>query len=102
MIKLFVDDSKINKMYLAYIFNSVIGRLYFKYASRGKQQTMVKVSSDTIKKFVIPQISISEQEKIVDEIKKETDKQIVVQKQIATLRSKIDKMVDDVITFKND
>ena len=102
MIKLFVDDSKINKMYLAYIFNSVIGRLYFKYASRGKQQTMVKVSSDTIKKFVIPQISISEQEKIVDEIKKETDKQIVVQKQIATLRSKIDKMLDDVITFKND
>lgn len=97
MIKLFVDDTKINKMYLAYIFNSVIGRLYFKYASRGKQQTMVKVSSDTIKKFVIPQIPISEQEKIVDEIKKETDKQIVVQKQIAKLRADIDKLIDGVI-----
>lgn len=97
MIKLFVDDSKINKMYLAYIFNSVIGRLYFKYASRGKQQTMVKVSSDTIKKFVIPQISISEQEKIVDEIKEETDKQIVVQKQIAKLRASIDSLISDVV-----
>jgi len=97
MIKLFVDDSKINKMYLAYIFNSIIGRLYFKYASKGKQQTMVKVSSDTIKKFIIPQIPISEQEKIVDEIKKETDKQIVVQKQIAKLRSDIDKLLDGLI-----
>lgn len=97
MIKLFVDESKINKMYLAYIFNSVIGRLYFKYASRGKQQTMVKVSSDTIKKFIIPQISISEQEKIVDEIKKKTDRQIEVQKQIAKLRAEIDIYLDDVI-----
>lgn len=97
MIKLFVDESKINKMYLAYIFNSVIGRLYFKYASRGKQQTMVKVSSDTISKFVIPIISMSEQEEIVDEIQKETDKQIVVRKQIAKLRADIDKLIDGVI-----
>lgn len=97
MIKLFVDDSKINKMYLAYIFNSVIGRLYFKYASRGKQQTMVKVSSDTIKKFVIPQLSILEQEIIVDKIQEETNKQIDVQKQIAKLRAEIDKMIEDII-----
>ena len=97
MIKLFVDDSKINKMFLAYIFNSVIGRLYFKYASKGKQQTMVKVSSDTIKKFVIPQISMSEQEEVVNEIQEETDKQIVVKRKIAKLRSDIDKLICDVI-----
>ena len=97
MIKLFVDDSKINKMFLAYIFNSVIGRLYFKYASKGKQQTMVKVSSDTIRKFVIPQISMSEQEEVVNEIQEETDKQIVVKRKIAKLRSDIDKLICDVI-----
>ena len=97
MIKLFVDDSKINKMYLAYIFNSIIGRLYFKYASRGKQQTMVKVSSDTIKNFIVPQITLSEQETIVEEIKEKADKQIVVQKQIAKLRADIDKLIEGVI-----
>lgn len=84
-------------MFLAYIFNSVIGRLYFKYASKGKQQTMVKVSSDTIKKFVIPQISMSEQEEVVNEIQEETDKQIVVKRKIAKLRSDIDKLICDVI-----
>ena len=98
MIKLFVDDSKINKMYLAYIFNSIIGRLYFKYSSRGKQQTMVKVSSDTIKKFVIPKLSLSEQEIIVNEIKEEADKQIILKKQIAELRKEIDEIIECAIS----
>ena len=58
---------------------------------------MVKVSSDTIKKFVIPQISMSEQEEVVNEIQEETDKQIVVKRKIAKLRSDIDKLICDVI-----
>ncbi len=97
MIKLFVDDFKINKMYLAYIFNSIIGRLYFKYASKGKQQTMVKVSSDTIRNFIIPQISILEQEKVVNDIRCETDKQVGVVRQIAKLRADIDKLIYDIV-----
>ena len=97
MIKLFVDESRINKYFLAYLFNSIIGRLYFKYASKGKQQTMVKVSSDTIKNFIVPKIPMIEQEKIVNEIKKETDKQIIIKKQIMKLRNKIDVILEKTI-----
>lgn len=97
MIKLFVDETKLNKMYLAYIFNSIIGRLYFKYVSKGKQQTMVKVSSDTVKKFIIPKISLSEQSQIVDQIQKETVKQIVIQRKIASLRGDIDDIISRVL-----
>ena len=97
MIKLFVDETKINKMYLAYIFNSIIGRLYFKYASRGKQQTMVKVSSETIKKFVVPQISLEEQKEIVREIQKETMIQVQAKNQVKKLREEIDRIIDNAI-----
>lgn len=98
MIKLFINESKINKYFLAYLFNSVIGRLYFKYASKGKQQTMVKVSSDTIKNFVIPKIPMIEQERIVNEIKKEIDKQIIIKTQIMKLRNKIDDILEQTMS----
>lgn len=101
MIKLFVDDSKINKIYLAYIFNSIIGRLYFKYASRGKQQTMVKVSSDTIKNFVVPQIPMAEQETIVGQIQEKINKQIDIHKQITSLRTDIDSIINHIIANTN-
>ncbi len=97
MIKLFIDESRINKMYLAYVFNSIIGRLYFKYVSRGKQQTMVKVSSDTIKQFMIPVLTIPEQEAIVADIQKETNAQTVIKNEINHLRARIDELLSDVI-----
>lgn len=97
MIKLFVDENKIDKMFLAYLFNSIIGRLYFKYASKGKQQTMVKVSSDTIRKFLIPKIMMSKQADIVNEIREETGKQINVHKAISLLRSEIDFIISEAI-----
>ena len=54
MIRLSIDESKISKRFLAYLFNSILGRKYFKYSSRGKQQTMVKVSAEIVKAFQIP------------------------------------------------
>ena len=50
-IRLDVDEEKINKKYLVYLFNSIIGRYYFKYSAKGKNQTMVKISSDEINGF---------------------------------------------------
>lgn len=40
---------------------------------------------------------MSEQEEVVNEIQEETDKQIVVKRKIAKLRSDIDKLICDVI-----
>lgn len=40
---------------------------------------------------------MSEQEEVVNKIQEETDKQIVVKRKIAKLRSDIDKLICDVI-----
>ena len=102
MIKLYVDETKINKKYLAYVFNSIIGRLYFKYASRGKQQTMVKVSSDTICNFIIPQIDLNKQNAIVQEIKNSIDAQKEIVDQIKSLRNEIDLIMEDFLSHRRD
>lgn len=102
MIKLYVDETKINKQYLAYIFNSIIGRLYFKYASKGKQQTMVKVSSDTICDFIIPKIDLNKQNEIVQEIKTSIDAQKEVVEKIKSIRNKIDSIMEDFLNRTQD
>ncbi|MGL5255469.1 MAG: hypothetical protein ACRC76_00415 [Proteocatella sp.] len=97
MIRITFDTTKLNKEYLAYVFNSVIGRMYFKYAAKGKQQTMVKVSSEEIKQFLIPTPDIDEQIRIVSEIKLEIDKQNKVQAKLEKLRAEIDDIIDSAI-----
>ena len=85
-------DGRINKQYMAYIFNSFIGRLYFKYATKGKNQTMVKVSERELLEFRVPIPNLCEQQRIVDEIQAEIDKQNEIKNQIAILRMEIDKI----------
>lgn len=99
MIKLFVDETKIDKQFLVYLFNSIIGRLYFKYASKGKQQTMVKVSSNTIKNFVIPKIALKKQREIVKKIRKSTDAQNKIRKKIKDLRDEIDSIIEMSMSY---
>lgn len=97
MIRITFDTTKINRDYLAYVFNSIIGRMYFKYAAKGKQQTMVKVSSNEIKQFVIPIIDTNEQERIVGEIKSRIEQQNSIKAKIEKLRAKIDEIIRDAI-----
>lgn len=51
--------------YMAYIFNSFIGRLYFKYSTKGKNQTMVKISPYELSEFLVPLPDIEKQKEIV-------------------------------------
>lgn len=69
MIKVSLDNN-INKKYVAYIINSIIGRTYFKYVSKGKNISMVKISSNEINDFLMPIPKIDLQNKIVMEIDK--------------------------------
>jgi len=52
MIRVDVNAELIDKQFLAYYINSIVGRLYFKYSAKGKQQTMVKVSSTEIENLI--------------------------------------------------
>ena len=96
-IKIDVNEKELNKTYLAYLFNSIVGRLYFKYAAKGKNQTMVKVSSDELNNFYLPIPPLKMQEEIVDEIKTDLDKQEEVKKKIESERNKIDEIIEKAI-----
>ena len=90
-------NSQVDKNYMAYIFNSFIGRLYFKYSSKGKNQTMVKISQKELKDFYVPLPDIDIQRNIVNEIKIELDKQSKVKLEIVKLRAEIDSIIEETI-----
>jgi type I restriction enzyme S subunit len=96
-IRLEVDEKHILKDYLAYLFNSIIGRFYFKYASKGKNQTMVKISSDELNNFYLPVPPTEIQRKIIDEIKSGFEKQLDIRQKIKVERNKIDLVIDKAI-----
>ena len=96
-IRIDVDEKRISKKYLAYLFNSIIGRYYFKYSAKGKNQTMVKISSDEINGFFLPVPSLGIQQRIVDEIKTELDAQEKIKIEIEKERSKIDEIIENAI-----
>jgi type I restriction enzyme S subunit len=82
---------------MAYIFNSIIGRLYFKYSAKGKNQTMVKISKDELNGFYLPIPSLEQQDEIIKKVKTELEKQEVINQQILDERNKIDKIIEDCI-----
>lgn len=96
-IKIDIDEKHLNKEYLAHLFNSIIGRYYFKYSTKGKNQTMVKVSSDEINNFYLPIPPKKHQEKMVNEIKAELDKQEEIKKKMEIGRNKIDEIIENAI-----
>jgi len=63
-IRVYFDD-RVNPKYLALIFNSFFGRSYFKYVSKGKNQSMVKISKDELLSYYLPIPSISVQNELV-------------------------------------
>ena len=97
MIRIDFDD-RVNKEYMAYVFNSIIGRLYFKYVTKGKNQTMVKVSPQELSDFFVPLPDYTEQQRIVDKIKSEIAKQENKKNQITELRNQIDSIIEEAIT----
>lgn len=96
-IKIEVDTERLNKEYLALLFNSIIGRFYFKYSAKGKNQTMVKISSEELNNFYLPVPPIKMQQKIVDEIQVELDTQEEMKQKIESERDKIDKIIEKSI-----
>ncbi|MFA6619093.1 MAG: hypothetical protein WCT23_08510 [Candidatus Neomarinimicrobiota bacterium] len=97
MIKVEFDEREIDKEYIAFLFNSVIGRTYFKYSAKGKNQTMVKISAKELCDFRLPVPIKSIQQKIVNEIKVELEKQENVKRKIETERNKIDEIIEKAI-----
>jgi type I restriction enzyme S subunit len=90
-------NNLINKQYIAYLFNSFIGRLYFKHVAKGKNQTMVKVSSKELYNFYLPIPNKAIQKQLVTKIKTQIDKQKDIDKQIKQKQDEISKIIEDCI-----
>lgn len=96
-IRIEFDETNVNKEYLAFLFNSFIGRLYFKYVAKGKNQTMVKVSSAELLNFRVPIPSKEQQAEIVEAIKTQLDEQKEIDRQIEEKQQAINKIIEDAI-----
>ena len=96
-IKIEFNEEYINKQYMAYLFNSFFGRIYFKHVAKGKNQTMVKVSSKELHDFYVPLPDKTMQQEIVDKIQTQIDSQKDVDKQIEDKQGEISKIIEDCI-----
>jgi len=96
-IKIDFDTDFINKQYIAYLFNSFIGRVYFKYVSKGKNQTMVKISSKELLEFYLPIPKKTLQQKIVEKIKTEIDIQSNIDTKIQEKRKEINTLIENTV-----
>lgn len=96
-IKVEFDEAQVDKSYLAYLFNSFIGRLYFKYVAKGKNQTMVKVSSSELLNFRAPIPDKEIQVEIVETIKTKLEKQEEIDRHIEEKHQAINKIIEDAI-----
>jgi|GEM_PF-1091508 Restriction endonuclease S subunits len=93
-------DECIDKSYMAYLFNSFIGRLYFKYVTKGKNQTMVKVSPRELNDFIVPLPELTKQQEIVQKIQSEIAKQDEINNQMSELRKQIDNLIMGAIIYR--
>lgn len=96
MIRITFDD-KVDINYLAYIFNSLVGRLYFRNVTKGKNQTMVKVSEPELKKFIIPMPPKEKQSKIATLIKEQIDAQKIIDEQILKKQQQILQIIENAV-----
>lgn len=93
-IKIEFDKVKIDKEYLAYLFNSFFGRYYFKYVSKGKNQTMVKISSIELDNFYIPIPDKKKQLEIVKKIQIQINAQKEIDKKILEKQAEINTIIE--------
>jgi type I restriction enzyme S subunit len=100
-IKITFKEKYINKEYIALLFNSFLGRYYFKYVSKGKNQTMVKISSKELNDFYLPVPTKEKQTEIVEKIKSRIDAQKNIDTQIEKKQNQISKIIEDAIHIAN-
>ena len=96
-IRIKFDEDVIDKQYLALLFNSFFGRLYFKYASKGKNQSMVKISSNELHDFLLPIPKKDIQKQVVSSIQVEIKQQNNIIELIKTKQGDLSKRIEELI-----
>ena len=92
-----IDDEKYSRQFFAYFFRSILGYFQIERDFTGATN-QIELYADEISDFQIPNISLKAQQKIVDEIKSELDKQEETKNKIESERNKIDEIIEKAIT----
>lgn len=85
-----------NPLFFTYFFRSVLGYFQIERDYTGSTN-QIHLYWEQISNFQIPNIPLDQQQKIVDEIKAELDKQENIKKQIEIERNKIDEIIENAI-----
>ncbi len=89
-------NEKYNPLFFTYFFRSILGYFQVERDFTGATN-QIHLYWDEISNFQILDISLKSQQKIVDEIKSELDKQKEMKKKIETQRNKIDEIIEKII-----
>lgn len=92
-----VDEKKCNRLFLVYFFRSVLGYFQIERDFTGATN-QIELYANEIGNFLIPNLPLANQQKIVDEIKLELDSQEQIKKQIEAERQKIDVIIEQSIS----
>jgi len=85
-----------NPLFFTYFFRSILGYFQIERDYTGATN-QIHLYWDQISNFQIPKIPLKSQQKIVDEIKAELDKQEEIKSKIETERNKIDEIIEKAI-----
>jgi type I restriction enzyme S subunit len=89
-------NKKYNPLFFTYFFRSILGYFQIERDYTGATN-QIHLYWDQILNFLIPNISLKTQQKVVDEIKTELDKQEEMKKKIEEERNKIDEIIEKAI-----
>jgi type I restriction enzyme S subunit len=90
-----IDDEKYSRQFFTYFFRSILGYFQIERDFTGATN-QIELYADEISNFQIPNIPLSSQQKIVDEIKTELDKQEAIKSKIESERNKIDEIIESL------
>ena len=91
-----INERKYNPLFFVYFFRSILGYFQIERDFTGATN-QIELYANEISNFQIPDIPLKSQQKIVDEIKAELDKQEEMKKKIETQRNKIDEIIEKAI-----
>lgn len=91
-----IDETKFNKQFVVYYFRSLLGMFQIERDFTGATN-QIELYANEIENFVLPDISLSRQEKIVKKIKTQLDKQKIQQQQIIEKQNEIKQLIKELV-----
>jgi len=92
-----IDGEKYNPLFFAYFFRSILGYFQIERDFTGATN-QIDLYTNEISNFQIPNLSLDDQQRTVDEIKAELDKQKLIKQKIEAERKKINYIIESAIT----